>query len=151
MPAEREVYVLEVTVDTAQGQARLKALDKFLEQSRRRAEILGRIKASPAARLDDRVSGPLRRIESGLRRVASTPWSVAVRIKDFATGTLDRIRRGLFSFQSMAMMALGGLGVGKLWDATVGYAAKMEEASVAFETMLGSRDKVTSFLKDLED
>ncbi|MEW5932003.1 MAG: tape measure protein, partial [Bacillota bacterium] len=42
-------------------------------------------------------------------------------------------------------------GVGKLWDATVGYAAKMEEASVAFETMLGSRDKVTSFLKDLED
>ncbi|MBB6637368.1 hypothetical protein [Cohnella thailandensis] len=53
---------------------------KFLEQVRKRSEILSRIQVSPMVRLMDLASGPLSQIFSRLAEYAQKQWGISVRV-----------------------------------------------------------------------
>lgn len=78
-----EFYRLDLVVNVTgedQAKGKLQALDKFIEHTRKRGEMLNRMQVGPAVRLVDRISGPARQIEQHMQRVQQ------------AAGVLDRAR-----------------------------------------------------------
>jgi len=72
--AEREYYRLDLVFGVAgdeSAKGKLKAMDRFIEQTRRRGETLNRLRMSPTARLIDQVSGPAKKIEASLNRLGN--------------------------------------------------------------------------------
>lgn len=67
--AEKEIYRLEVNVGITgdeKTKKRLSAMDKYTEKSEKRMRMLDKIEASPAVKLEDKLSGPLKKIEGRL-------------------------------------------------------------------------------------
>ncbi|MCD9025746.1 tape measure protein [Cohnella silvisoli] len=152
-------------------------MDKFLDQVRKRGETLSRMKMTPAARLNDRVTEPARKataslraldkakaspsarlidrvssatkkINGSLRAMSSKAWNVTIRAKDMTVGTIGAIKNRLFSLPGMLGMGAGVLG-GVV--APLNLSGQMEQANIAFETMLGSANKAKSLLADLQN
>lgn len=69
--AEKEIYRLQVVVEVEgvdETQKKLSNLDKVTERSEKRMEQLNKAEASPSVKLQDRLSAPLKKIESKLGR-----------------------------------------------------------------------------------
>lgn len=147
----REEMVTIIKADTSQYEAAMKkvgeepskaanrarsgfsAMNKFMEQTQRRAEILGRIKASPAVQLVDRISGPIRKIEANLGRLSSTTRKVTIEAIDKTSGVVKRITGALTSPLGLLSTGVGVYGIGKL---TLGAAMDFETQMVSMEHWL---------------
>lgn len=73
--AEREIYRLEVNVGIygdEETKKRLSAMDKYTEKSEKRIRQLDKIEASPAAKIQDKMSGPLKKLEGRVGSFAKT-------------------------------------------------------------------------------
>jgi len=178
--AEKEIYRLDLVIgaDGIEGAKKeLRAFDKYVEQSAKRAAMLSKMQITPAARLNDRVSAPAEKIRSTLRTIdrteakprvslldrvsgaarvvrstltgiARTSWTTTVRIKDLTVGAISRIKNALFSLPSLLGLGAGAYG-GII--APMNLSGQMEQSEIAFETMLGSAAKAKSFMADLMD
>ena len=84
--AEKEMYRLDVVVNVIgenTTKSKLSAIDKFTETTKKNLGALNRIKASPTATIQDRITAPLRTIE-GRMKALNKVVAVAVRVKDEA-------------------------------------------------------------------
>lgn len=134
--AEQEYYRLNLVVELSGDEntkGKLRGMDRFIEQTKKRGEILSRMKISPAVQLVDRISGPAQRIEASLNRIGSAAKRV--------TGTLT------------SPLALIGAGVGMygIGKATLGAAMTWETQAVAMDHWLNGNkqlaQEVTSWLE----
>ena len=156
--AEQEFYRLELVV-SANGvestKRELRAMDKFIESTRRRGELLSRLQMSPAVRLNDRASEPLRRVEGKLKALRSTTWEVTIGVRDLATGTLTRIGRMARALArttfSLPTAIAGSAAVYAGVLSPLKAAGQFEQTQIGFETMLGSAEKANQFISDLQD
>lgn len=67
------------------------AMSKFLDRVRKRAEMLNKTKVSPVVRLIDRISGPVRKIESRLNGLSKKTVTVLVKAKDMVGGVINKL------------------------------------------------------------
>lgn len=73
--AEKEIYRLEINVGIdgdEKTKKRLSAMDKYTERSEKRMRMLDKMEASPAVKLEDKLSGPLKKIEGRVGSFAKT-------------------------------------------------------------------------------
>jgi len=73
--AEKEIYRLEVNVGVTgddKTKKRLSAMDKYVEKTEKRMKWLDRMEASPAAKLQDKITSPLKKIEGRIGSFAKT-------------------------------------------------------------------------------
>lgn len=67
--AEREVYRLNINVDLdgdEKAKKKLSAVEKYAEKSEKRMNQLDKVQASPAVRLEDKLTGPMGKIEKSI-------------------------------------------------------------------------------------
>jgi tape measure domain-containing protein len=176
----KEFYRLDLVIGTdgvEETERAVKAMDKLLQQTQRRAAALGkakitpsaslkdkatasadkvtrtmnrvdRIVAKPEARLVDHVTSAAGKIGSTLTGLTRKTWRITVGVKNLAVNALSGIKNTMFSLPSM--LAAGGAAYGGV-VAPLNLAGQMEQANIAFETMLKSATKAKAFLLDLQD
>ncbi len=142
------VDVVIGTTGETETKNKLRATDKFIDSTRKRAELLNKMRISPAARLIDRISGPTKRIMSSLTALSRRSWTVTIAAKDMAFGAITRIKNALFSLP--ALLGIGAGAYGGVF-APLNLSGQMEQSAIAFETMLGSAAKAKAFLSDLQN
>lgn len=72
--------IVDITGDE-EVKSKLKALQGFVEQVRKRGEVLNKIRISPVVTINDRISAPLQTIQENLDRISSKKINL--------TGTID--------------------------------------------------------------
>ena len=82
------------------------------------------------ARMGDAIFGKIRSLEASLMRIAGRAYTVAVNLKDNVSGKLKGLMDG-------ALMGMGGMGVGMLGTAGIGYGAvNALQSYMAFEKQM---------------
>ncbi|MFW5436559.1 hypothetical protein [Paenibacillus apiarius] len=176
--AEKEFYRLDLVIGTdgvEDAEKSVKAIDKMLEQTTRRAAALGKSKITPTVRLEDRISSPAKKIEgrmekinravakpearlvdkvsgaatkvsSALTSLARKPYHVLIYAKDMATSTILKIKNVLTS--PLTMLGVGG---GVAGATTFGLNMVMEEQGIksAFKVLLGGQDAAQKRVDEL--
>ncbi|WP_119790215.1 hypothetical protein [Paenibacillus thiaminolyticus] len=176
--AEKEFYRLDLVISTdgvEDAEKQVKAIDKMLEQTTRRASVLGKTKITPTARLEDRISSPAQKIEGRMEKINRTvakpearlvdkvsgatnkisstltslarkPYTVFIYAKDMATGIISKIMNVLSS-----PLTLLGVGGGLAGVTTVGLNMVMEEQGIRsqFKVLLGSEDAAQKRVDEL--
>ncbi|BFH66256.1 hypothetical protein J27TS7_11020 [Paenibacillus dendritiformis] len=176
--AEKEFYRLDLVIGTdgvEDAEKQVKAIDKMLEQTTRRASVLGKTKITPTARLEDRLSSPAQKIEGRMEKINRTvarpearlsdkvsgaankvsstltslarkPYTVFIYARDFASATIHKIMNVLSS-----PLTLLGVGGGMAGVTTVGLNMVMEEQGIrsAFKVLLGSEDAAQKRVEEL--
>ncbi len=146
--AENEFYRLELVVGVSgdeQVKGKLKAMDNFMEHTRKRGEMLNRMQVSPAVRLVDRISAPLRAVERNLNRL-STVKKVTIEAVDKTTDVIKRITGALTS--PLAMLG-GGAGLAAAIGFPLKLAGEMEQARISLDYFTGSAEKGKKMMDDL--
>ncbi|WP_374019001.1 hypothetical protein ABU162_04430 [Paenibacillus thiaminolyticus] len=176
--AEKEFYRLDLVISTdgvEDAERSVKAIDKMLEQTTRRASVLGKTKITPTARLEDRISSPAQKIEGRMEKINRTvakpearlvdkvsgatnkisstltslarkPYTVFIYARDFATATINKIMNVLSS-----PLTLLGVGGGLAGGTTVGLNMVMEEQGIRsqFKVLLGGEDAAQKRVDEL--
>lgn len=140
--AENEYYRLDLVVNVSGDgttKKKLRTLDKFIDRTKKRAKVLNKVRISPAVRMKDRVTGPLKKIRSNLHKVASRTWIVTLRAKDRAFATIKKVKSALFSIPSMLGIGIGAggglFGTKKMLDAS----SFEEQAKTSLRVLLKSK------------
>lgn len=178
MADNKEFYRLELVIGTdgvEETEKTVRAMDKLLEQTQRRAAALGKTKiapsvtlqdkatasankvsrtinqvdrkvAKPEARLVDKVSGATTKISGTLNRMTRMPYNIIVRVRDMATATIRKITGALTS-----PLALLGVGGGAAGVTTVGLNMVMQEQGIrsAFKVLLGGEEAAQARVDEL--
>ncbi|GIO36199.1 hypothetical protein J41TS12_10600 [Paenibacillus antibioticophila] len=178
MADNKEFYRLDLVIGTdgvEDTEKTIKAMDKLLEQTQRRAAALGKTKitpsvslqdkatssadkvtrtldkvdrkrAKPEARLIDKVSGTASKLTTTLNNMARKPFNLIIRAKDMATGVIKKVMGALTS--PLAMLGVGG---GVAGTTAVGLDMVMQEQGItsAFKVMLGSADAAAQRVQEL--
>lgn len=176
--AEKEFYRLDLVIGTdgvEDAEKSVKAIDKMLEQTTRRAAALGKSKITPTVRLEDRISSPAKKIEGRMEKINKTvakpearlvdkvsgaankvsstltslarkPYHVLIYAKDMATSTIMKIKNVLTS--PLTMLGVGG---GVAGATTFGLNMVMEEQGIksAFKVLLGGEDAAQKRVEEL--
>ncbi|MFD0868765.1 hypothetical protein [Paenibacillus residui] len=176
--AEQEFYRLDLVIGTdgVEGaEKQLKAMDKMLEHTERRAAALGKSKinpkatlkdkvssivqqitgkirrlnqtnAKPTATLRDRVSGPAQKIRSFMTSLSRAPYTVVIQAKDMVTGTIKKIT-------GMLTSPLAALGVGGGIAGTTAFGLNIvmgrQSTTTAFDVLLGSIEAAEERMEEL--
>lgn len=178
MADNKEFYRLDLVIGTdgiEETEKAVKAMDKLLQQTQRRAAALGKTRITPSVslrdkatssarkvnrtldkvnrkrpkpevRLIDKVSGTASKLTTALNNMARKPYNVMIRAKDMATGVIKKITKALTS-----PLALLGVGGGFAGVNTVGLNMVMQEQGItsAFKVMLGSAEAATQRVQEL--
>lgn len=106
--ADDELYRIDVVIGQNGAEIvkqELKDVDKAMDATKKRGEALSRIKVSPAARLDDRLSGPTRQAISLLSRIPRSLTS-RVSLSDRTSAPLANISRKLSDVNRITSVTL---------------------------------------------
>lgn len=98
---------------------------------------------------DSHAMESLRNIGSQVKGLTGKAWSMAVRVKDFATAPLQKIKNLLFSIKSLIAAVIAGFAAQKLIAAPVSLADTIERSRIAFTTKLGSEAAAEDFLQEI--
>lgn len=137
--------VVVICADNEAFKESLKATNNALKQLKKNAEMLNRAKATVTAKLDDRVSRPLKLLQSQLRGLSKV-YKIGVDIKDRATDKIKGIVRTLTS--PLAIMGAGA-GVTGLVGWPLKLAGEMEQARLSMDFFTGSAVRGKKMLEDL--
>ncbi|MED1851829.1 phage tail tape measure protein [Brevibacillus borstelensis] len=144
--ADKEIYRLDLVVDvTGDGEvkSKLRAMDRYIEQTEKRARMLDRVRASPAAQLIDRVTEPARRITSVLGSLVSKGWSLTIRARDEASRVIEQVRRTATSLPVILGITLATAGIGTSIGDTVSKSMNFEAQLSTIKALTGaSRDEM---------
>lgn len=121
------------------------AMNRYLEQTTKKAEILSKIKISPMARIIDRTTSTLKKIESNLNRINP--------VKKITITAIDRTSNVVKGIANKLTSPLALLGAGAGGAATIAFplklAGEMEQARIAMDFFTESTVKGQKFLKEL--
>jgi TP901 family phage tail tape measure protein len=148
MPDANKSYSVEVKVIT-NGEQKLTAMQRMIDQTRKRGEMLNRLKINPAIRLLDRVSGPLKKVEGNLRRVTSKTWNIALEVKDKTGKTLDSITKKIGSVPTLLGAGALTLGPAFLIGSSIGKAMDFEAQMSSIKSLLSNEEK--ALMPQLQD
>lgn len=156
--AEKEIYHLDLVIGIkgdSETKSKLSAMDRYFEQTHKKANILNKMSVSPTARIIDKATSRIEKINSSLNKVNKMVASPTVKIKDKVSGGLNIIRNGLSKTIAAATSLQGALlGVGGAWAGVIKpmqIAGDFEQTQMAFTTMLHSAQKANSFLAQAQD
>lgn len=96
--AKREILGLEIEVDSAEvdkTDKKLRSLDKLLQQTQRRAAVLGKTKIAPKITLDDRFTSAAEKVKRTLIQIQRTKVRPVVHLVDNVSAAAARIRASL--------------------------------------------------------
>lgn len=178
MADNKEFYRLDLVIGTdgvEDTEKTIKAMDKLLEQTQRRAAALGKTKITPSVslqdkatssadmvartldkvdrkrpkpevRLIDKVSSTASKLTTTLNNMARKPFNLIIRAKDMATGVIKKIMNVVTS-----PLALLGVSGGVAGTTAVGLDMVMQEQGItsAFKVMLGSADAAAQRVQEL--
>jgi len=148
--AKNEFYRLDLVVGVTgdeQTKGKLRAMGRFIEQARKRGEMLNKMKMNPTARLIDRISGPARIIQANLSRLGGVR-KITITAVDRATNVIKRVVGVLSSPLGMLGAGAGIYGLGKL---TISPAAQFERYTVSMEHWLkGNKSLAQETMKWIE-
>ncbi|WP_446897425.1 hypothetical protein ACSVC9_10405 [Clostridium sp. LBM24168] len=102
--AEREIYHLDIVIGVKgddDTKKRLSAMDKYLASMEKRARILNKINASPAVRINDKITKQMEKINGGLKKLNKAAVNPIVQINDKATKQLEKINGNIGRFNKM--------------------------------------------------
>ncbi|WP_334075224.1 hypothetical protein [Paenibacillus sp. A14] len=132
--AKKEVIDLDFEMDSReldQADKKLRSLDKLLQQTQRRASVLGKTKIAPKITLEDRFSAAADKVERRLSKLKRMTVSPIVGLTDGVTAAAARIRASLLGLTG-APWRIRVEGVD--WDGVVGG---------SFSNWMGSKGKET--------
>ncbi|MCL6597939.1 MAG: tape measure protein [Alicyclobacillus macrosporangiidus] len=153
-----EQYVIDVTVQAfdktseplAQAQRAVSQFDKAAEQTAKRVQSLSRTPFDLTIRALDRATTVLDRVDRRASSMVRKPYELVVRVKDVATAPMRGIMNMMTSYQTY-MLGFMAAGVGA---ATVAWPLKLadnlQQANIAFTTMLGSQQKAAQFMQQVQ-
>lgn len=139
------------TLDDTLAKPEVELVDKATgsaDKIKRKVKDVDKTTAKPKAQLVDRVSAATGKISSTLTGLTRKTWRITVGVKNMAVGAINGIKNTLFSLPSM--LAAGGATYGGV-VAPLNLAGQMEQANIAFETMLKSQTKAQAFMEELKD
>ncbi|MTV47765.1 tape measure protein [Heliobacillus mobilis] len=133
-------------IQTDEAEKKLSALDRAMERWQQKSRYINKLRLEPTATLKDLASGTIRKLEGHLDRLSGKAWKITVNLADKASSAIGRI----FDVVTSPLAALGaGVGVVGAGGYMLKLAGEAEQAGIAFETMLGSKEKADRFLNDL--
>lgn len=146
--SEKEIYELDVEIDSRdidKTEKKLRALDKLLQQTQRRATVLGKTKVAPKVTLDDRISPKVTIIKDNLMKLDRMRVTPVATLIDHVSSKVGAIRSSLASLtQTRWQVAVGGVSwdtvIGKSFDDWMGSEGQstMEKISSSIGTALGN-------------
>lgn len=122
------------------------ALNKFMEQTQKRADVLKRMKIAPVVQLIDRISGPAKKIESTLSRLGGSVKKITIEAVDKATSVVKRIVSTLTS--PLALIG-GGAGATASIVFPLKLAGEKEQAQMAFNFMAESAERGKQLMNEI--
>lgn len=156
--AEREIYHLDIVIGVQGDESskkKISALDRYFEQTQKRANILNKMSVSPSAKINDRATSRIEKINSTLNKLNRLVASPTVMIKDKVSGSLSIMRSGINKVISAATSLQGVLlGVGGTWAGIIKpmqLSGDFEQTQIAFTTMLKSAEQANSFLTQAQN
>ncbi|MGG6314108.1 hypothetical protein [Paenibacillus macerans] len=118
--ADKETYELDVEIDDRdidKTEKKLRSLDKLLQQTRRRAGLLGKTRIKPVLALDDRWTSAARKAEAALERLHRTAAKPTVQFNDRVSAAALKVRASLASLAATPWrVSVAGVD----WEAVVG-------------------------------
>lgn len=148
-----EVYRIEIRIDDATGagissaQQRVTEFDRAVERTEQRMRRMERQRWRLLVSAIDQATPVIERINARAWSLARRGIALPVRVLDFAT-------RPLRSILSMLTTGAGLLGAGAgafagvVWPLQV--AGRLEQAEIGFRTFLGSAERATTFMRELQ-
>ncbi len=156
--AEKEIYHLDLVIGIkgdSETRTKLSTLDRYFEQTQNRANILNKMSVSPTAKIVDKATSRIEKINSSLNRINKIVASPTIKIKDKISGGLNVIRGGINKTIAAATSLQGVLlGVGGTWAGIIKpmqIAGNFEQTQIAFDTMLHSSKKANDFLSQAQN
>jgi|GEM_PF-5768487 len=132
--AQKEVFDLDFEVDSReldQADKKLRSLDKLLQQTQRRASVLGKTKIAPKITLEDRFTAAADKVERRLSKLRRTTVRPIVGLADGVTAAAARIRASLLGLTGTPWrVRVEGVD----WDGVIGG---------SFSSWMGSKGKET--------
>lgn len=89
---------------------------------------------------DSNALSTLNKMSNGLKGIAGKTWHTAVKIKDYATAPLTKLKNMLFSIKSLVLAITAGLAAKQLVAAPIGLADQYSSAKIGFQTLLGQTE-----------
>ncbi|GGH28569.1 hypothetical protein [Paenibacillus segetis] len=146
--SDKEIYELDVVIDNRdidKTEKKLKGLDKLLQQTQRRASVLGKTKIAPKVNLDDRVTSKVTRIRYNLMKLDRMKVTPVATLIDHVSSNIGGIRASLASLtQTRRSVAVDGVAwdivIGKSFDDWIGSDGQstLAKISSAIGTALGN-------------
>lgn len=126
---------------------KVSAFDKTIEKTQSHLKRLTGSRWDATIDLKDKATRVLSAVESRIKHMAGNVWNFTVGVIDKASAPLRGIFNILNSVQGAILGATGAFaGIIK----PMGLAGDYEQTAVAFDTLLGSAEKATAFLKEAQ-
>jgi hypothetical protein len=109
--------------------------EKVLGSAKKRADVLHRTRVNPTISMQDKLTSPLKKIESNLKRISNKPHKIVLEGVDKATGVVKRIISTLTSPLTLIGMGGGALGAGALIRDFFMTAGRTETLNIAMESV----------------
>lgn len=103
---------------------------------------------------DTNAMATIRKITEGGQNLAKKTWYTAIKIKDYATAPLTKLKNMLFSIQTLVMAITAGLAANQFIVKPIGLADAYSSAQIGFSTLLGESrgqqmmDELDQFAKE---
>lgn len=140
---------------TARFRAGLERINKFMEQSTKKANILSKIQVAPVVDLTDKFSSKLKKVMRGrdeLAKFTKIPHTIVINAVDKTRGVIQGITDRLTSPLGLLGAGAGMYGLGKV---TLGSAMDFEQQALAMEHWLNGNKKAADaanrWLQDFAD
>ena len=93
--AKKEIYRLDIKIGVkgdVESNKKLSATERFARQTEKRTKALNKIKVSPSAKLNDRISKPLNKIEGRMNRFKDRIFVSTVKLQDRVSSPIAKVK-----------------------------------------------------------
>ncbi|MCS7106460.1 MAG: tape measure protein, partial [Candidatus Aenigmarchaeota archaeon] len=135
-------------------------LEKLEEKIKKLETLVGKtanLNAMAKVEAEDKATEKIKKISSKLTSLANKTYSATLDVKDKVSGVISRITskiKGLSGILTspLSFIGMGAFagGFGAIVKESLSIAGEMEQANIAFETMLRNGERARKFLKELE-
>lgn len=112
--AQKEIYRLDIKIGVdgdSEAKKKLSATERFAQQSEKKIKALDKIKANPSVRLEDKLSGPLEKVEgklSSFKKTVATEITALIGLGASTKAAMD-FEKGMFKANTIARLSKDSL------------------------------------------